>query len=303
MIHQFQPVPAAIAAQHCTALRGRCTVPAALVPLLDQLGERLAPALEQDLARFSGSGRPRVVSLGGQSMTEPELAQQIGALAGNALQTIAGGPHQLLVSVEIHAVLAELDRTFGGNGDVGDHVPAILPMSAELLSARLEQLLANTLRAALPMPCDLRPVERHARYALMAPFADTTELAVLTVEVTQLMAKPWRVRFATPIAGLPDLLDRRRSAPRHAVARGPGDPREKPFADVPLGLEATLVDMTLPLSRLASLEPGIVLPVAVSRNVPLRIGETIVAHGSVGELDDRVALQVTHSPFSGDTQP
>jgi flagellar motor switch protein FliM len=303
VIHQFEPVAAAIAAQHCAALRGRCTVPAALVPLLDQLGERLAPALEQDLARFSGSGRPKIVPLGSERMTEAELAERVGPLAGNALQAIAGGPHRLLVSVEMHAVLAELDRTFGGNGDVGEELPAVLPMSADRLSARLEQLLADSFRAALPMPCELRPVERHVRYTLLEPFPEVIELALLTLEVTQPMARPWIVRFAVPLVGLPDLLDRRRSAPRHAVARPPADPRDKPFADVPLTLEATLIDMALPLSRLARLEPGAILPVSVSRSVPLRIGDTVVGHGTVGELDDRTALQITHTPLSGDTQP
>jgi len=304
VIHQFEPVvAAAIAAQHCPALRGRCTVPAALLPLMEQLGERLAPALEQDLARFSGGGRAKIVSLGAETVTEGELAQRIGALAGNAVQLIAGGPHRLLISVEVQAVLAELDRTFGGNGDVGDDVPTTLSMSAELLSARLEQRLADSLASALPMPCELRPVERHARYPLLAPFPEAVELALLTLEVTQPLAKPWRVRFAIPLAGLPDLLDRRRSAPRHAVARAPADPRDKPFADVPLALDATLVEMMIPLSRLARLEPGTILPVAVSRSVPLRVGDTIIAHGSVGEFDDRIALQVTHTPLSGDIQP
>jgi flagellar motor switch protein FliM len=186
---------------------------------------------------------------------------------------------------------------------VGDDLPATLPMSAELLSARLEQLLAESFRAALPLPCELRPAERHTRYTLLEPFEDGVELALLTLEVTQPMAKPWRLRFAIPLAGLPDLLDRRRSAPRNAVARPPADPRDKPFADVPLSLEATLVEMTLPLSRLARLEPGAILPVAVSRSVPLRVGDTIVAYGTVGDLDDRIAVQITHTPLSGDSQP
>jgi len=304
VIHQFGPVvAAAVAAQHCPALRGRCTVPAALLPLLEQLGERLAPALEQDLARFSGSGRARIVSLGAETVTRGELAQRVGKLAGNALQGIAGSAHAMVVSVEIHAVLAELDRTFGGSGDVGDDIPATLSMSAELLSGRLEQLLAESLRAALPAPCEMRLVERHSRISLLAPFEEGTELALLTLEVTQPSVRPWKVRFAVPLEGLPDLLDRRRSAPRNAIARPPADARERPFADVPLTIEATLVDMTVPLSRLAGLRPGAVLPVAVSRSVPLRAGDTIIAHGTVGDLDDRIAVQITHTPLSGAPQP
>lgn len=302
MIHQFAPVAAAIAANHCAALRGRCTVPAALVPLLGQLGERLAPALQQDLAGFCGT-RPQVRSLGVETITEAELAERIGPMAGNALQAIAGGEHRLLVSIDTHAVLAQLDRTFGGDGDIADPLPATLPMSADLLSARLEQLVADSLQAALPDGCGLACVDRNLRYALLAPFDAVAELALLTLAIEQAPARSWQVRFAVPFAGLPDLLDRRRSAPRNAIARAPADPRARPFAEVPLTLEATLIDMTVPLSRLARLEPGSVLPVGVSRNVPLRIGAAIIARGTIGECDDRIALQITHSPLSGATQP
>jgi len=303
VIHQFAPVAEALAANHCAELRGRCTVPAGLKPLLAQLGEHLAPALEQDLARFCGGARAQIRSLGVETITEAELAARIGLVAGNALHMIAGGPHRLLVSVEMHAVLAQLDRTFGGTGEVEDALPNVLPMSADLLSARLERRMAESFAAQLPAGCGLSPVERNSRYALLAPFESVLELCVLSLEIAQPPARSWTVRFAVPLAGLPDLLDRRRSAQRNAVARPPADPRDKPFAEVPLALEATLVEMSISLSRLARLQPGAILPIAVSRSVPLRIGDAIVARGTVGELDDRIALQITHSPLSGAIQP
>jgi len=48
------------------------------------------------------------------------------------------------------------------------------------------------------------------------------------------------------------------------------------------------------------LAPGIgpsmapyVLPISVARSVPLMAGDQVVAHGSVGALDDHAALQLT----------
>jgi flagellar motor switch protein FliM len=38
-----------------------------------------------------------------------------------------------------------------------------------------------------------------------------------------------------------------------------------------------------------------VLPVSVARAVPLRVGETTIAHGSVGAVDERVAVQITQA--------
>lgn len=53
--------------------------------------------------------------------------------------------------------------------------------------------------------------------------------------------------------------------------------------------------MRIPFSSLSTLKPGQLLPVAVARSVPLTIGDKVVAHGTVGEMDDRVAVQITHA--------
>ena len=53
--------------------------------------------------------------------------------------------------------------------------------------------------------------------------------------------------------------------------------------------------MALPVSAIAALVPGQILPVTVARNVPLWIGETQIAHGTIGALDERIAVQITHA--------
>jgi flagellar motor switch protein FliM len=54
-----------------------------------------------------------------------------------------------------------------------------------------------------------------------------------------------------------------------------------------------LVDVALPLSAISRLEIGQVLAVPVARMVPLRVAGRTVAHGSIGAVDDRVAVQIT----------
>lgn len=58
--------------------------------------------------------------------------------------------------------------------------------------------------------------------------------------------------------------------------------------------------MRVPLARIAALRPGQVLPVSVARQVPLSIGGEIVAQGTLGEVDDRVALQIIQAFSSED---
>ncbi len=58
-----------------------------------------------------------------------------------------------------------------------------------------------------------------------------------------------------------------------------------------------LVDVPMAISRIAQLTEGSMIPVALQRNVPVLIGNTTIAHGTVGELDDRVAMELTHTNF------
>ena len=77
-----------------------------------------------------------------------------------------------------------------------------------------------------------------------------------------------------------------------AGARPPRDPASKPFAAIGLPLRAVLSEARLPLSRIAALAPGDVLPLPIRRRVPLVCGETPVAWGTVGEMDDCAALRI-----------
>src|SRR5690606_31566751 len=69
-------------------------------------------------------------------------------------------------------------------------------------------------------------------------------------------------------------------------------PNAEPFAGIPLPLRAILIDMAMPVSTLANLAPGTVIPVSVARSVPLMVGDQVIGHGSVGSMDDRTALQL-----------
>jgi len=58
---------------------------------------------------------------------------------------------------------------------------------------------------------------------------------------------------------------------------------------------AVLVDMSLPFSRLSALRPGDVLLVTVARSIPLKVDGRTIATGTVGEVEDRVAVQLQHA--------
>lgn len=280
-----------VAAQHCAELLRRGPEPSELLPALHRLGEKLARQLGPALAALLGGDEPAVTPLAPQEQSEIELVEAVGPLAANSLLATTAPGVTLLASVDGLAMLRLVDRAFGGKGEASGPLPDRFPHSAELMIAKVEGLLAKTLGAALGQG-ELRALRRDARLTELAPFPAGARLAVLPVEVMEGAKAPWKLTLALPLVMLPKLLGSTESgaAPRKA---GAADPAAAPFADVPLPLTARLVDMKVPLSTIALLEPGQVLQVAVARAVPIAIGEQVIARGTVGSQDDCVALKLT----------
>jgi flagellar motor switch protein FliM len=128
------------------------------------------------------------------------------------------------------------------------------------------------------------------------------ELSALILEVETSHGGKWRIVLAVETAALPSLLPKRVSEPSTAASRRKPGIDDAPFAELPLSVGARLVDMAMPLHRLASIEPGAVLPIMVARSVPLQAGEIVIARGTVGEVDDQVALQITQTFTGKETQ-
>lgn len=280
-----------VAAQHCAELLRRGPEPAELLPALHRLGEKIARQLAPALAALLGGDEPAVTPLAPLEQSEIELAQAVGTLAANSLLATTTPGVTLLASVDGLAMLRLVDRAFGGKGEASGPLPERFPHSAELMIAKVEALLAKVLGAALGQG-ELRALRRDPRLSELAPFPAGAKLAVLPIEVMEGAKAPWKLTLALPLVQLPKLLG---GTDTGAAPRGPSaaDPAAAPFADVPLPLTARLVDMKVPLSTVAALEPGQVLPVAVARAVPIAIGEQVIARGTVGTQDDCVALKLT----------
>ena len=279
------------AAQHCAELLRRGPEPGDMLPALGRAGERLARALAPALSDLIGGEAPTVTALPPSELRESELAAELGALAANILLAPAAAGVNLLASIEGGAVLRLVDRAYGGKGEPGGPLPHSFPLSAEMLIARLEVLLARCLGEALG-EAPLRALRRNPRIEELAPFPAGARLALLPIEVMEGARAPWKLRLILPLAALPKVLG---STPGSAARppMGPADPAAAPFAEVPLPLVATLVDMKVPLAAISALEPGSVLPVAVARAVPLSIAGAIIARGSIGAQDDLVAIRLT----------
>jgi flagellar motor switch protein FliM len=284
------------AAQHCAELLHRAPPPVDPLPLLARFGERLARLLPVALAPLHG-GVPPIVSA-----SEPVSgdAKQVGAaiptLAGNCL--LAAGPdaRPVLLSFDPRGVFALLDRTFGGRGAVPDPLPAAFPQSAELMIVRLEGLVAAGIAQALGCEAEqVRALRRDSSLAALKPFKAGDAVTSLRLTVSdETSGDEWTLLLALARSALEALFGHGDRPATARPARTSADPAAEPFGAVPLPLSAVLVEMQVSMATISALEPGHVLPVAVARKVPLRIGGKTVAHGTVGALDDCAALQISH---------
>ncbi|HET9630115.1 MAG TPA: FliM/FliN family flagellar motor switch protein [Novosphingobium sp.] len=285
-----------VVAQHCAELVRTAPGPAELSARLNEAAARLARSLAPALAPLAGGKGLAVKPREARETSELEFSMLIPGLAANTLFGVGPEAQPLVVSVDAGAVLRMVDRTFGGRGTAPDKLPAEFPGSADLMIGRIEALLGLQLSAALDRPADapLVALSRSGVLDDLRAFPGVDMLIMVELQVVEAGGDSWPITIAMPSETLAALFT---GSPATAPqSRRAADPLAEPFSGVPLDLSAVLVDMRMSMKVLAALCPGALLPVAVARQVPLRIaggdGPTL-ATGTVGAAEDRVALQIT----------
>jgi flagellar motor switch protein FliM len=284
------------AAVHCPELLRAGPSPTELMPRLSQVGDRFAKAFAPLLAPFAGGETPKIRAHPARQDDDLMFGAEVGGLAANSLFAI--GPHAVpvLVSLQAGAVLGFVDRTFGGRGLAPDPLPDRLPLSAELMIARIEDAVMTCLASALGHAdaSAIYLMRRDGNLSQLGAYAEGVPLAVVKFEVTEEGRPAWNGFICLAESLLPMLFGEAGSAPA-STKRTPAAPDSEPFGDLPLEMAAVLVDMRISMAAIAAIEPGTILPVAVARAVPLKIGGKTVASGSVGAADDRVAIRITQA--------
>jgi flagellar motor switch protein FliM len=282
-------------AQHCPELfrEKEEDAPADLTPMLARLGDGAARALAAGLAPLLGGEAPLVRSEPVRECTMAELAETIAPLAANSVLAAGAAAAPLLVSIQAEAVLRLVDRAFGGRGDVPSPLPSAFPLSAELMVSRVDEVVRAALCQALGQA--VSQVRRDACVVQLAAFPRDERLAAVTLCVDDPGRKPWTVTLGFPLATLTALFGEGERASAAKPVRAEPNPANDPFCTVPLTISAVLVDMRIGFAELSNLQPGQVLPVAVARSVPLKVGDKTIGYGTIGALDDRVAVQVTQA--------
>lgn len=262
---------------------------------LDAAIERLRRTLRGALARICAGTEPDIAVDPPVEGTLADLSDE--ALTAYSTYDVLPVGERMLTAIDATAVLRLVDRAFGGPGEAPSPLPRELPVSAELMVARIEAILAERLAAALAgpgqAPLAIRPVRRDRSLAQLRPFDRATRLTLIDITISEGTRAPWPIRLAIPSAALPMMAGVTAPASASAVPARAAAPDAVPFADVPLPVIALLVDTRLPLRTVSALEVGQVLALPIARSVPLVIGRRTLGHGAIGAVDDRVAIQMT----------
>ncbi len=295
MHHSFAPERAL--AQHCPELTERGPRSEERAEYL-RLWRRDATAfLEADLMPIF-MGEKLVVKLG-----EPEPAKgseifaKIGPVAVNCLLRCGAAEQTLLLSADLANAMALTDRSFGGNGTIPSDAPDVLPRSAAILIDRLALVVARAISRATDGVDAAQTgdvVVRSESAIRLKPFEADCDCVMLALNFGPEGSELWSMLIAMPEAEFDGLLPGLNSdAASLAALRGPADPRSKPFAEIPLPLDAILAEFELSLDGLETLSPGDEIPLSVPREIPLQVNDQSFARGTVGTLDEHMAVRVT----------
>jgi flagellar motor switch/type III secretory pathway protein FliN len=141
-------------------------------------------------------------------------------------------------------------------------------------------------------------IVRSESAARLKPFALDAEALFFVLEIANLQGCTWRAALVVAADRMARLLPGGKRPSRQARTRQSANGLAAPFAEMPLPLHVVLAEFDLSLARLQTLGPGDMIPLTMGRQVPLMVGDTVLAHGSVGTADDHMAIRLTRFPPS-----
>ncbi len=300
LAHDFYPARAL--AQHCTELTERGPRPEERAESLASWRRDVAREVGQDMAELLSGAKLEA------RLSEPETArgaavfERIGPLAANSLLRCGADDQTALLSFSVETAIALTDCSFGGTGEMPTETITTLPRSAALLVEQVGRLIASAIARVSAGGGAVGEVEgdviiRSENASRLKPFTPSAPCALFTLEIDT-----GEVRWNANLAITMDRLDSLLPGLASPTPANDDDTEEQEsdaaiFGPVPLPLQAVLAEFELSLGQLDRLAPGDEIPIAIAREIPLRVGAQLVASGSLGTLEDRMALKVTSLPL------
>ncbi|MEP3422222.1 MAG: FliM/FliN family flagellar motor C-terminal domain-containing protein [Erythrobacter sp.] len=293
-------------AEHCAELTWRGPRPEERAENLTAWRRDLGSELSQELGQLFSGGKFKVALGEPEFVTGETVFERVGVVAANSLLRCGEGDQTMLFSLDYPTAIALTDCSFGGDGHTPEETPAQLPRSAALLIEKVASLVAQVVVMSSGGTQRVKGdvLVRSESVTRLKPFGGEAQVAFFPITMGMSDGAQWNAILAVANDRLDDLLPGANfGTPTDNSNRLPSDGTTGPFAAMPLSLEAVLGEFSLSLSKLNTLAPGDEIPLAMQRELPLRVGDQTVVHGTLGTVENRMALRVTRLPKSAINQP
>jgi flagellar motor switch protein FliM len=278
------------------AFGGEVTRTMSAIPAIDRLNERMVRRLRDVVEPFARI-KPKVA-------TEPTMVRgfaewqaeqaEFTSLSLYAFRPMKGS---ILVRIDPEFVSRLVDAFYGGSGTQSPRRAREFTATEESLLGRLTEALIGALAEAwseiVPVRPQLRARETNAAFAGLAT-ADEM------VAITRFTIAPWPghatiVEILYPVAGLRSIEPELAAKSHEDVTAKTSEWREKlgsAVGEIRIEARTVLARPELSLAELMQLRAGDIIPVSLSKHVPLIVAGRRIALGTVGEHDGRAALKI-----------
>jgi flagellar motor switch protein FliM len=275
--------------------RGEAQAPMMLSGV-DRLGEKLGRHLRAIIEPIAGV-RPNIVAKSAELLDFSNWSGQVPAIASIGTYRCAPLKGHVLLRMDAAMISTLVDCFYGGIGNRplpsrGEFTPTEDRLITRLSDGIMARM-AECWREILNIEPSLIARETGVGFAASAAPGEQMVLQRFTVSITR--DATWPIDLLFPLAALRGV--EALMGTRMADDDGPADPIwqariARQMRDIRLPARTVLARPNLSLADLMQLKAGDVIPVSISRSLPLIVGDRILAHGTIGEQEGRAAFQI-----------
>jgi flagellar motor switch protein FliM len=263
---------------------------------LDRLGDKLCRRMCALVEPLAGC-KPGITSSSVEMIEFGQWAGTVPATSSISVFRLAPLKGNVILRIDAAMICTLVERFYGGSGD-RPHVPRgeFTPTEDRLIGRLAESIMTGLVACwAETMPLEMSFVARETGVGFAAGAQPGDPMALQRFHVSLTKTEQWPVDVLLPIValrGVEPLLGTKvhdqgsEDDPvwRNRIARQ--------MENIRLPARTVLARPSLSLAELLQLKPGDVIPVTISRSLPLIVGDRVVAHGSIGEQDGRAAFMI-----------
>ena len=281
-------VPFELGAENCR--------PAQKLAGLDRIGERFSRQLRNAIEAFTRCKTQITAEPIEHRRFDEWCADQreFASISIYRLRPLKGG---MMIALDADFISSMVDAFYGGRGQVAAHKRTEFTASEDRMIARLTEMLIGQLTDAwlgvMPIEPVLASRETNPNYVTVTKPQDSIVLQRFALAPAQ--GRPGMVTFIYPQATLRPV-----EAQLSAKVRDESSPIDNEWRlrlsyaveDVRLPVRSVLARPELTVAQLMQLKPGDVIPINLAAKVPLLVGATKFAEGTIGEQEGRAALLI-----------